>query len=266
VLLSPAIGVSPFAALAVWQARLGRWLGLDKLAWNSIQPEYDPFKYVSFAVNAGDQVYRLTVEIGSRLDALGPARLAEMPPILAFQSVVDATVSTRDLLEGLFFRLPPAGHELVLFDLNRRAELLPILSEDPRDTFGPLLADRELDFTLSVVTNESEASRQVEVRRQARGAAATRTPLGLAWPQGVYSLSHVALPFPPDDPLYGSAPSRENPGIQIGSLAPRGERGALRISGNELLRLRWNPFYAYLEQQVLAFTGLGGTPDPAAAR
>ena len=56
VVLSPAIGVTAAAPLAVWQARLGHLLGLDKLAWNAILPEYDPFKYGSFAVNAGDIV------------------------------------------------------------------------------------------------------------------------------------------------------------------------------------------------------------------
>jgi len=61
VLVSPSIGVTPIAVLASWQARLGRLLGADKLAWNSILPEYDPFKYGSFAVNAGAQVYRLTI-------------------------------------------------------------------------------------------------------------------------------------------------------------------------------------------------------------
>ncbi len=72
VLVSPAIGVSSVAVLAVWQARLGDLLGLDKLSWNSLLPEYDPFKYGSFAVNAGDQVYRLTTEIQSLLT---PTRL-----------------------------------------------------------------------------------------------------------------------------------------------------------------------------------------------
>ena len=69
-LLSPEIGVSRVAVLAVWQARLGTWLGLDKLAWNDILPEYDPYKYGSFAVNAGDVAYRITSEIQQRLTAL----------------------------------------------------------------------------------------------------------------------------------------------------------------------------------------------------
>ena len=45
LLLSPEIGVSKAAALAVWQGRIGHWLGLEKLAWNSISMEYDPFKH-----------------------------------------------------------------------------------------------------------------------------------------------------------------------------------------------------------------------------
>jgi hypothetical protein len=79
--------------------------------------------------------------------------------------------------------------------------------------------------------------------------------LGLAWPAGVYSLSHVALPFRPDDPVYGDGRT-DSPGIRLGNLGLRGERGVLRIAAADLIRLRWNPFYSFLSQRVLAFTGL----------
>jgi len=45
ILLSPEIGITKLAALASWQERMGHLLGLGKLAWNSILPEYDPYKY-----------------------------------------------------------------------------------------------------------------------------------------------------------------------------------------------------------------------------
>ncbi|MCP4046335.1 MAG: alpha/beta fold hydrolase, partial [Gammaproteobacteria bacterium] len=57
ILLSPEIGVTRLAALAKWQERLGHLLGLEKLAWNDLLPEYDPWKYGSFALNAGEQAY-----------------------------------------------------------------------------------------------------------------------------------------------------------------------------------------------------------------
>jgi hypothetical protein len=53
-----------------------------------VLPEYDPFKYVAFAVNAGDVVYHLTRQI-----QLGPSRLTKAgmlqqpPPMLAFSSI-----------------------------------------------------------------------------------------------------------------------------------------------------------------------------------
>ena len=61
----------------------------------------------------------------------------------------------------------------------------------------------------------------------------------------------MALPFPADDPLYGGVDDDESPGIQIGNLALRGERGVLQISAADMLRLRWNPFHAYMEQRTL---------------
>ena len=64
----------------------------------------------------------------------------------------------------------------------------------------------------------------------------------------------MALPFPPDDPLYGSV-GAESPGIQLGNVALRGERGVLQVSAADMLRLRWNPFYSYLERRVVEFMG-----------
>lgn len=258
VLISPEIGVTQAAALAIWQARIGHLLGLEKLAWNSILPEYDPFKYGSFAVNAGDMAYRLTNEIQSRLDAIeGTLSLDRFPPVLAFQSVVDATVSAPALVRGLFDRLPAAGHELVLFDINRIADIEPVLKGDPAADIAALFSDSDRAFVLDVVTNERTGSRRVEVHMKPPGdAPAEWRDLGLSWPKDVYSLSHVALPFSGHDPVYGGAGPEESPGVHLGDLALRGERGVLQIPASEMLRLRWNPFYAYLEWRVAEFFGL----------
>lgn len=263
VLFSPAIGVTPLAALAIWQARLGDLLGLPKLEWNAVVPEYDPFKYGSFAVNAGDQTYRLTLEIRSRLQALhGAVALERFPTVLAFQSAVDATVSATALVDELFSGLPDAGHELVLFDINRFTEIEQILSQDPRQGIETLLNDASLPFTLSLVSNENEHSRRAVILRKSPGDTQIQELTdGLNWPEGLYSLSHVALPFPVDDPLYGSDESVDNPGVHLGNLALRGERGVLRIGATDMLRLRWNPFYPYQERRVLEFVGLAATPD-----
>jgi alpha-beta hydrolase superfamily lysophospholipase len=260
VLVSPAIGVTPAAALAVWQARLGHLLGLEKLAWNAILPEYDPFKYGSFAVNAGDVVYRLTREIQRRLQASGEADgLVSFPPVLAFASVVDATVSTAALVDGLFAHLPERGHELVLFDINRVAEMDPILRGDPSAAVEAIGRDPRRRFTLTLVTNATDRSRSVVARSRGPGETEPRDrDIGLSWPEDIYSLSHVALPFSSDDPLYGGHPVAESPGIRLGDLALRGERGVLQIPAADILRLRWNPFYPYLEWRVLGFLDLAG--------
>ncbi len=255
VLISPSIGVTGAAALAVWQARIGHLLGLDKLAWNSLGPEYDPFKYNSFAVNAGDQVYRLTLEIQSRLEKLGKSGgLKTFPPVLAFQSIVDATVSTPAVVNGLFKRLPPGGHELILFDINRRAEVEELLSSPTGTIIKPLLTGAQLPFAFSLVTNKNNENAEVLVRHRPAGRdALSERSLGLDWPGDLYSLSHVALPFPGSDPVYGGTGAGPSPGIHLGSLVVRGERNILQISATDLLRLRWNPFYTYMEGRLLEF-------------
>jgi alpha-beta hydrolase superfamily lysophospholipase len=258
VLVSPAIGVSPLAALAVWQARLGHLLGLDKLAWNAIELEYDPYKYNSFAVNAGDQVYRLTSEIQNLIKKnLAAESLQQLPPMLAFQSVVDTTVSASALVTGLFEKLPASGHELVFFDINRINEAARFFNEDPKPYLDRMLYDKELLYTVTLVGNENGTSREVQFLRKEAGTNVVDTaPLGIAWPHGIHSLSHVSLPFPESDPLYGANSSEENPGVHLGNVALQGERGVLRVSAAAMLRLRWNPFYPYLEQRVFDFVEL----------
>jgi alpha-beta hydrolase superfamily lysophospholipase len=258
VLLSPEIGVTPVAAFAVWQARLGHLLGMEKLAWNDILPEYEPFKYGSFAVNAGDVSHRITREIQREINRLGESGgLSGIPPVLAFSSVIDSTVQAPALVSSLFNRLSPGGHELVLFDINRKAGIEDILRWRPDDMLAALQQAPRDAFGLTLVTNQNEQVPDVEARHWRPGQDQfSKEPLGLRWPPGVYSLSHVALPFPPDDPLYGGRPVESSPGIRLGDIAMRGERGALAVSADALLRLRWNPFYSYMENRTLAFIEL----------
>ncbi len=263
VLLSPEIGLTPVAALAIWQSRLGRILGLEKLAWNTILPEYDPFKYGSFAVNAGDVSYRITNEIQRQIDDLTRRGLINgMPPILAFTSVVDATVLAPALVSNLFNRLPPGGHKLVLFDINRIPAIEPVLKWNPEDMLNALEQSAHPSYSLSMVSNENNPLGPLEVLHWSPGQKdPTIEQLEAVWPKGVYSLTHVSLPFPPGDPLYGIDPVQQSPGIQLGNIAFHGERGVLKISASELLRLRWNPFYSYLEDSAVGFLGLVNDPS-----
>lgn len=264
VLLSPEIGVSPAAALAVWQGRLGHWLGLDKLAWNSISLEYDPYKYGSFAVNAGDQAYRITKEIEKVINRLAEEKkLDAFPPTLAFQSAVDATVSAPDLVSRLFDKLPDRGHELVIFDLNRGPSIKHILSDDAVKNLVGRLKGVSQTFTLTVLTNRDANNLSVPTimihRRLANQTHIDVTDSGMVWPKDLFSLSHIALPFPPTDPIYGSGDDGKT--ITLGNLALRGERGAILIPPGDMLRQRWNPFYPWLARRAHEFCGLSASVD-----
>ncbi len=260
VLLSPAIQAPSIAAYAIWQARFSSLSGLDKMGWTDIQPEFDPYKYNSFTVNAGDQIYQLTKNISARINRLaGPDGVAGFPRTIAFQSVVDATIKPSTLVDALFMKLAPGGHELVLFDVNRHADAEPLLRADPENLTNRLLARSKLPFTLTLVTNTSVDSNDVVARTKLAGTISTYDDdTELAWPGGLFSLSHVAIPFPPDDPVYGGVPQAGmgEAGIALGNIFIRGERNLLQIPDNYFLRLRYNPFFAYLSNRVLAFLGL----------
>ncbi len=263
ILFSPAMGITPLAALAPWQARLGRLFGLEKMAWNSIEPEYDPFKYRSFPVNAAVQVWRLSNQVSGELEVSRvDGTIARLPPILSFQSVVDQTINARALLDVLYRRLPahdesPArSHQLVVYDLNHNAAIEPMLTGDAGPLLESVLADSTRTYEFSVVSNRNAPDAVVHVRTGARGDRPESTcSTDLTWPRGVYSLSHIALPFPPTDALYGGPEAADHPGIHLGNVVLRGESGALKVSPGGLLRQSYNPFFGYQFERIGRFMG-----------
>ncbi|TPE49377.1 alpha/beta hydrolase [Amaricoccus solimangrovi] len=253
VLLSPMIGVTffaRFAGLAGWPALLPAF---DRAAWFDLVTEYNPFKYNSFPVQGGRQSWRLTEELRRRLDeAAAAGRLAALPPILTFQSVADSTVSTPAVLSRLYDRLPANGSELVLYDVNRAAQLATMLRPGPRGLADRLLPPGPRAFR-SVLIGADAAGGAVARIRETDGSERSEA-LGIPYPREIFSLSHIALPFPPSDALYGYAPDgRENFGISLGALVARGETGTLGISLDGLGRLSSNPFLADMLDRIGTF-------------
>ena len=250
VLVSPAIAVSPAARFARLLVLAGHLPGLERLAWLSLQPEFDPYKFNSFPVNAGYQVHRLARSVQARLDALEPVAWDRFPAVLAVQSVVDATVVAPALVDGLMDRLHSGRDRLLLFDVNRDAEIMELFGRYDHGRVEALV-EADTPYAVTLVTNRDADSLEVVARERPAGGGRVRTrPLDLSWPRGVYSLSHVALPFPPDDPIYGRG-TPDHP--TLGGIELRGEQNLLAVPPAQLLRLRYDPFYDYLERQVLEF-------------
>lgn len=248
VFLSPAIGLPPVAVGAKWQSRLGHLLGLDKLSWNSIQTEYDPFKYSSFAVNAGDVVYQLAsrnVELFKQLDSQARERLA---PVLTFQSLTDDTVDSMAVINDLYLQLPNKQHELVMFDINRTQVNLSLIAADPLTPYTQLVKSTQLAFDFTIIENTGEARGAVQARNLT--SESVSKAVIEQWPKQTYSLSHVALPFPESDELYGPHRKQIHNRIQIGAGASKGERGVLSVPSSEMLRQKWNPFFNYMIEKM----------------
>ena len=259
ILLSPSIGVSASAAAAAPIAMISKAPGFGRLAWTETTPEFDPYKYNSFPVNGGAIARSLTQSVARRIARLSQSESASsFPPILVFKSAVDATVSTDAVIDRLLGRLPDNGNELVLFDINRSAAASVLLVSDPGPFTRRLFADPSLPFGITFITNDNDTSISIVQRYKPPFSAAVTevSDLDLQWPRGIISLSHVALPFPPDDPLYGAIRPESRNELHLGQIAIRGERGLMVLSSDWLLRLRHNPFYSVLEDRVLEWVSV----------
>ena len=92
VLLSPMIGVTAFARFAGFAGLPALLPAFAKAAWLNIAPEYNPYKYNSFPVNAARRSWLLTKALQEQIGrAAQNHTLDRLPPVLAFQSVMDST-------------------------------------------------------------------------------------------------------------------------------------------------------------------------------
>lgn len=254
VLLSPMFGVSKFAVLSKSVDLIGRIPLLSSERWLTKQPEYNPFKYNSFTVNAGWQARSLTKHLEQKMTMVEKrVGLQNFPPVLGFQSLMDATVSTAAVEHFFAQKFQPHKNELVIFDINRHQNYLPITRSASTELFTRLFVDANpKNYDLVRIGNTNPYSHQVSEWRRPTGSSDEKEiPLTLEFPRGVFSLSHIALPFPINDPTYGLEPDEsEFYGIRLGNLNFRGERNTLALAADTNQRLNANPFYSYMEKRI----------------
>jgi hypothetical protein len=125
-----------------------------------------------------------------------------------------------------------------------------------------LLPEAPRNFRTTIVTNASRGSDAMVARTVDAGGSTEQTSaLNLVYPPGVFSLSHLAIPFPLSDPLYGMEPdTSEDYGANLGAMATRGERGVLVVSIDSLARMSSNPFFEFVLQRIDEVITLGLKP------
>jgi alpha-beta hydrolase superfamily lysophospholipase len=253
LLISPAIEITKLAALSnlLEVFSVLPIPQLQKARWQTVGVEYDPYKYNSFPVNATRQVNRATKILQADLEnASKSGRIAKMPPVIAFQSVVDSTVGPYGVADILFSRLQGPQHRLVLFDVNRH-DALGSVQRPAAHALIDRLTTGPRGYTLDVVTNTNTHDRRVSVRHLTPDGGLGVRDTALEWPETLVSVGHVALPFRPDDPAYGVNPGSGRNGLpSIGTWLYRGESGAVTVDLGSLTRPRSNPFWALIEEDV----------------
>jgi alpha-beta hydrolase superfamily lysophospholipase len=267
ILLSPMIGVTRFARFAGVAGVPSVFPAFSKTAWLNIVPEFNPFKYNSFPVHAARQTYLLTQALQKEiLQYARNQQLSGFPPVLTFQSVMDSTVSTPSVIRSLYNYLPVNGSELVLFDINQAVSVSPLFRHSSYTAVNQLLPAARRNYSSTVITNASGTSLEMVTKSVPAGEMQERIqPLSNAYPAGLYSLSHVAIPFPVEDGLYGSAPAQKNEfGISFGTLSLRGESSVLIVGLDSIMRATSNPFYPYMINRIDHHISCSDKPQLAA--
>jgi hypothetical protein len=155
----------------------------------------------------------------------------------------------------LYLHLPANESELVLFDINRANDLHHFIVDNERAMLHQLQEGQATQFSFTLVTNDSGESRDVQAHTRVVGKVDfSAEDLHSRWPSGVYSLSHVAIPFEKTDPWYGGETAFDGEQVlSIGAIAPRGEQGLLTVPSAQFMRLRHNPFFDYVAERTRDF-------------
>ena len=266
LLISPAIEITRVAALAsiIDFFSIVPIPLLEKVRWQNINSEFDPYKFNSFPVNASRQVNRSTRALQeSLLRARESGRLKQLPPVVTWQSVVDSTVGSLGVAERLYGQLDGAGHRLVLFDVNRQR----VLASVQRPQAGELI-DRLTRQTRAATNSKSSAT---PTRTPPPSASVTWRPTALKslatpdWPGPATSSRSVTSPCPSPRTTRSTASSPAAATMacpSIGSWLLRGENGAVTITLGSLTRLRSNPFWSLIDSEIdaLVAADLGKRP------
>ena len=156
------------------------------------------------------------------------------------------------MVESLYRYLPDNGSELVIFDINQAANLRALFRPSLYSAVNTLLPPAPRPYATTVITNAAPDTYETVARTTLAGTRSeTVTPLHLAWPQDMYSLSHVAVPFPLTDSLYGREPAEKNRyGISIGTISLRGETSTLSVGLDTLMRVTSNPFFPWMMVRI----------------
>jgi esterase/lipase len=261
LLFSPMLGINPMARIT----RLYHTVALVsrnlKAQWSNIDAEVDPFKYSSWPMNASVQAWSMTQEVERQLAQIEKSgRMQEFPPVVAMQSIVDSTVVVPKLITTLFDRLRSKSSELFLFDINRVDKLGNLLNRSFEQKLIPRLKRTDLPYRLTILKNIQADSHQVAAHTR-DGKSWTETATGMSWPQETISLSHIAVPIPPEDPVYGTREATADTGLSLGTVSMRAEPSALLISNSLFVRCRHNPFYGHMENHIVQWLS-NNNPSP----
>ena len=254
VLMSPAIALSRLAMVTNLHSLVSWTPYFEKFQWLSILPEVDPFKFTSFPKRAAWEIYQVSTRMHEEL--ADPVESSKLPPILTFQSVVDNTVNTAAIVRNLYSHLPANGSKLVVYDVNRHNAIVSHGKNVPRSPTDEFRSAAPLHYDVTVLRNRDSDTAAVDIVMLAAGnSQATTTESDLNWPDGTYSLSHIALPFRPDDAVYGDGTTPTTLPFSFGALAPRGEAGVLLLGSDYYLRARHNPFYEFQADVIIEWLG-----------
>jgi hypothetical protein len=171
-------------------------------------------------------------------------------------------VAGKAVFDNLFSRLPANGSEIVLFDVNRAGPLDLLLSPNALNQLAQMLPQGPQRYRITVIANTSGNPRVSEHTRPAGDGNESVRALDIVYPDTYFSLSHVALPFPPQDSLYGTHPVAGKFGVHLGNQVLRAERGTLLNGADSLVRASCNPFFDYMAARIAeSLPGAGDRGD-----
>ena len=151
------IGITSFARFAGVLGWPAMFPSFAKAAWLDVIPEYNPFKYNSFPVNAARQSSQMAAAVQDALEARAEAgTLGQLPPVLTFQSTLEFHRARHAVVDTFIRRFPFQWQRAPIAQPRSPAETRSLIRPAEQPICRYLAATAPRNYAVTIVTNEGE--------------------------------------------------------------------------------------------------------------
>lgn len=244
---SPANGINKYIKYANIHKPISWIEHFEKLAWYEVEPEYDRYKTRSFPRTTGVEIAKIIENNNKIINKLTEENLNKLPPIYMFQTIVDGTLENDEVFKVFSKIEKKEKSKLFIFDVNKEYEMF-FYENKYEKNIEKFILHYNIQSELNFITNNStkfsdDVYEEKYILKDGSIKNIERNKIKDEWKEGEFSVSHLGMTISPENIYYGR-------NSLLGNKNIKGERNLHVFAREDYTRIRYNPFFDYMKQNI----------------